>query len=370
MPNKLVVCFILPSISKSAEDPNHIMGRIYEYCSSFIQAIGTQDSKAIVLTSGFTLTNDKDVARAKEFSAYVFKDYKVSHLRFLIDSHRILKLEQANKITLVAGDNYGALLVCLILRKILGGNMRVQISIHGNPLTYNNGTFKGVVRKLMFRFLVPRASSIRLVSSHLEEELRPYFGKNQELLVCPVPIVIPPLTGPRDSSSNIGVVGRLHFERGVDLLYEIMEEFAETFSALKFTIIGDGPERLHLEFLSHKYREFDLTLMGPVSHAEVLRSYSEFNLLLSCAPSEGYGLALREAILSGIPVVARENNGTRLLMDNFPEMVFLFNSKDDAVRIIKSKIDFRADVKTIENYRENQVSLDKFSMLTLVRSWS
>jgi hypothetical protein len=102
----------------------------------------------------------------------------------------------------------------------------------------------------------------------------------------------------------------------------------------------------------------------------VLSSYSKFSLLLSCALSEGYGLALREAILSGVPVVAKENLGTQALREIFPGMVFLFDSTDEAVELILSKMGFPADPKLTKCYRDKQIELDKNSLTALVTSWA
>ena len=127
---------------------------------------------------------------------------------------------------------------------------------------------------------------------------------------------------------------------------------------------------MQFESLSVKYPNLNLQILGSLSHSDVLSRYPKFSLLLSCALSEGYGLALREAILSGVPVVAKENLGTRALREIFPEMVFLFNSTSEAVELILSKMDFPVDPRLIKSYRDKQIQLDKNSLTALVTSWS
>jgi glycosyltransferase involved in cell wall biosynthesis len=279
-------------------------------------------------------------------------------------------LEAGERITLVAGDNYGALLLCLALRKILRGHIRVQISIHGNPFSSHHHSMKALLRKLSFRILVPYASSIRLVSIHLREELGTYFNKEAEVVICPIPMTLPPLAHSRSRNGTVGVIGRLHDERGTGLLCEIITTFAESQNNLKFIVVGDGPQRSQLESIVLKFRDLNLKLLGSVSHAQVLGSYSNFDLLLSCAPSEGYGLALREAILSGIPVIAKENLGTLELIGSFPDMVFLYRSRTEAFELISSTLGFQPDLEIVENYRKKQIEFDESSILALVKSWS
>jgi glycosyltransferase involved in cell wall biosynthesis len=223
---------------------------------------------------------------------------------------------------------------------------------------------------MFFRLLVPRATSVRLVSGHLESELGRYFGKKSEIFICPIPVRIPELLARIDRADSVGVVGRLHHERGTKQLLEILDSFACSPSKLKFQVIGDGPERIQFESLLLKHPNFDLKLLGSLSHSQVLSSYLNINLLLSCAPTEGYGLALREAILSGVPVVAKENLGTRKLRDLYPKMVFLFNSTNEAFELVSSKVNYLVDTETIENYRNIQADLDRNSLRALVSSWS
>ena len=370
MRDKAVVCFIFPGIAKSAEDPSQIINRLNSYVSKFAEQTKDQNSKAILISSGFPARNGEKPDSDTGLYTHILSAQKVNSLKYLVKSYSILRSELGNKITLVAGDNYQALLLCLLLRKMLRENIKVQISIHGNPFSRNLLSLKYLLRKLIFRFLVPQASSIRVVSSHLKEELGNYFNKKAEIIICPIPISLPPLTYSRQKNRTVGVVGRLHRERGIGLLCEIFTTFAKSKSDVKFIVIGDGPERRDIEIIAQRFNDFSLSLLGSISHDQVLENYSNIELLLSCAPSEGYGLALREALLSGLPVIAKENNGTRELMALFPEMVFLFNSMTEAVKLINSQLGLRADPEIVENYRRRQLDLDESSITALLKSWS
>jgi glycosyltransferase involved in cell wall biosynthesis len=368
--DSVLVCFVSPGISRSAEDASQIIKRINLYAKKFIESGQTQNCEAILLCSGLVLPGNENLPAINILKTYIFGRRKISLLRFLVKSYKVLSAKSYKKITLVSGDNYGALLICLLLKKLIHGNVFVQISIHGNPLTHNPYSTKTLARKLFFKLFVNRASSVRLVSGHLEEELGCYFGRSSEILVCPIPIELPPFSEKTFRKETVGVVGRLQYERGTDQLLGILGTFAEMHSNINFLVIGDGPERVNFESLSTKHPNLNVQILGSLSHSDVLSSYPKFNLLLSCALSEGYGLALREAILSGVPVVAKENLGTRALKETFPEMVFLFNSSAEAAEIITSKVNLSADPKLIKNYREIQIKLDANSLSALVNSWA
>jgi glycosyltransferase involved in cell wall biosynthesis len=92
-------------------------------------------------------------------------------------------------------------------------------------------------------------------------------------------------------------------------------------------------------------------------------------MLLNCAPSEGYGLAMREAILSGTPVIALRNEGTSELKSKFPEMVFLFNTVDEAVREIKAHLGQEVSLDLVKKYRQEQAASDEIAVQSLIDSW-
>jgi glycosyltransferase involved in cell wall biosynthesis len=208
------------------------------------------------------------------------------------------------------------------------------------------------------------------VSKHLEEPLGGYFSKSARILVCPIPITVGPVREFRSKRGVIGFVGRLHYERGVDELCEILANLANSPNPFSFTVIGDGPQKDKIEKLMLSREHLSLELLGALPHTQVLTQYAYFDLLLSCAPDEGYGLALREAILSGVPVVARKNLGTLELLKQFPDMVFLFDSTQEAVDLVRIKCEMLIEPELIQLYRRKQEDFDTANVAALVKSWS
>lgn len=106
-------------------------------------------------------------------------------------------------------------------------------------------------------------------------------------------------------------VGRLEARKGHAILLEAIAELTAREANVRLTLVGDGPERPHLERLA---RELGLTgavrFVGALGHDKVTRVYQEADAF--CMPSfaEGVPTVLMEAMASGLPVVATRIAGT------------------------------------------------------------
>jgi glycosyltransferase involved in cell wall biosynthesis len=111
-------------------------------------------------------------------------------------------------------------------------------------------------------------------------------------------------------------VGRLSVQKGADVLLRAIAELVPMRPSIRVTVIGDGPERAHLETLA---RELGLgtrlELLGRLDTHHVARAYRSASVL--AVPStvgaggerEGFGLVAVEAMLAGLPVVATATGG-------------------------------------------------------------
>lgn len=363
------VCFVMPTILNSAELPEQILDRCKVLSRKFLEIQGSEDSNVIVICAGLSSAQVKPYQQDAPFTIYSIKGQTTIPFRYLMKSFLILRKYRGKEITLIAGDNYLALFISLLLKSLLGSRARVQVSIHGNPLLQRTNLLKGFARKMAFKFLLPKASSARFVSEHLRRELSKYISPDAYSFVSPIQVQFQSNSSQENVDKTLGLVGRLHDERGIDFFCEILGKVSAKKLPYKFIVIGDGPERKKVEDFCSRNPHLAVVFQGNISKSKVLENYQFMNLLLSCAPSEGYGLALREAILSGTPVVARTNEGTRELKSIFYEMVYLFDSVDEALSQVQTCLRTEVSMEVVEKYRVIQSRIEESSVQALVNSW-
>ncbi|WP_058303552.1 glycosyltransferase family 4 protein [Gorillibacterium timonense] len=115
---------------------------------------------------------------------------------------------------------------------------------------------------------------------------------------------------PVNSIPVIGYLGRLHVEKGPDLLLEAIARLRSRASSLKFRveIVGEGPLEQELRLQSHSLGlDSCCTFKGFSSkpHEEL----SGFDVLVLPSRDEGMGLAILEAMSCGVPVIASRTGG-------------------------------------------------------------
>ncbi len=112
---------------------------------------------------------------------------------------------------------------------------------------------------------------------------------------------------PRVSSKDVVTilhVGRLSYEKNVDLLLRAFARVAGQHPAARLTIVGDGPDR---EALTHLAGELGLgervCFTGFVPHEQLPALYQAADLFATGSTIETQGLVVLEAAACGLPVV-------------------------------------------------------------------
>ncbi len=139
------------------------------------------------------------------------------------------------------------------------------------------------------RPLLRGARVVVAASSYLAGEARA-LGARETVVVPPV-VAVPDRVNPPDEPPHVLYAGRLSEEKGI-------LEFLEATDGLRRVIVGDGPLRGRVP-----------EAVGFVPPSE-MGAYFE-RAAVACVPSrrEGYGLAAREAMAYGRPVVATRVGG-------------------------------------------------------------
>ncbi|MDB6165847.1 MAG: hypothetical protein JWQ83_987 [Lacunisphaera sp.] len=121
----------------------------------------------------------------------------------------------------------------------------------------------------------------------------------------------------------VGAVGRLHASKGMDVLVSAFRASAPAQAAL--VILGEGPQRGELERLCGGDKRIHLPGYRPVVH-DCLR---DLDLFVSPSREESFGLAIIEAMSTGVPIIATAAEGPGEFLLDQPVMLVEPGSVND-----------------------------------------
>jgi glycosyltransferase involved in cell wall biosynthesis len=116
------------------------------------------------------------------------------------------------------------------------------------------------------------------------------------------------LSGGHPSGKLLLYAGRLAPEKGIERLKAILREVPGT----RLAIVGDGPARRDLE------REFASTatvFTGVLQGEDLAAAYASADAFLFPSTTDTLGLAMIEALASGLPIVAARSGASREIVD-------------------------------------------------------
>lgn len=105
-----------------------------------------------------------------------------------------------------------------------------------------------------------------------------------------------------NKSKTILAVGRLHEQKGFDLLLKAWQPIEKTYSDWSLRIVGEGPKRAELEAQIESQGLKRVVLAGATN--DVLSEYAAASLYILSSRYEGLPLSLIESMWSGLPCIA------------------------------------------------------------------
>ena len=113
----------------------------------------------------------------------------------------------------------------------------------------------------------------------------------------------PSLRNAGDTRPIVGLVGRLAWEKGVDVFLEAAARALSVFPEARFVVVGDGPDRAVLEQSLDRLKLRDrLEFLG--RRDDMPSVYASFDIMVSASRQEGLPMAILEGMASGVPWVA------------------------------------------------------------------
>jgi glycosyltransferase involved in cell wall biosynthesis len=176
------------------------------------------------------------------------------------------------------------------------------------------GRIAAVVHNFRARRAITRTALAICVSPAVGDDVRARFPK------VPVAVVenFAPLRriAPRPAMAappRIGALGRLHAEKGFDILLEAAARLRDRGRDFRLTIAGEGPAAADLKALSVRLGlGAQVDFPGWVSPPESL--LGKLDLFVCSSRTESFGLVVIEAMAAGAPVVATDIEGPRILL--------------------------------------------------------
>lgn len=211
---------------------------------------------------------------------------------------KLLKKEEYNIVS--TQDQYYLGFVAYKLAKKFKKGMEIQV--HGFE------RYSGL-RKIIAKFILPRANAVRCVSQRLKRQLMDEFGVREDRITV-VPIFSERITRNvervtrNDGKFIFLTVGRLVPVKNIKMQIEVMAEISRKLKVEsrrpELWIIGEGPEKEKLKTTSYKLQA-NVKFLGWQNN--LVEFYSQADAFLLTSNSEGWGLAAIEAASFGLPII-------------------------------------------------------------------
>ena len=107
---------------------------------------------------------------------------------------------------------------------------------------------------------------------------------------------------PSEKNKTLLAVGRLHAQKGMDLLLQAWQPVERKHPGWTLRIVGEGPQRDDLDTLIRRLKLQRVVLAGNVQ--DITQAYTSASLFVLSSRFEGLPLALIEAMWCGLPCVA------------------------------------------------------------------
>lgn len=161
------------------------------------------------------------------------------------------------------------------------------------------------LRAALARFLIPRASCIRVVSRRIRYPMvRQWANLKVDVLPILASSAVFDIKPERfhEFEATILMVSRLTSEKNIGLAIDAMAEVVKKHPKAGLVIVGDGPERKRLELKTTNYKlqaniKFEGWQQDPVPY------YRAADIYLLTSWYEGWGMSVVDAMRYGVPVV-------------------------------------------------------------------
>jgi glycosyltransferase involved in cell wall biosynthesis len=246
-------------------------------------------------------------------------------------SGNLFKQNQYDVVTVQ--DQYFLALMGLRLSKKFGAGFEMQV--HGFE------KFSGI-RKIIFKFVIKKADSIRVVSKRLKKRLISEFGVDEgRVTVVNIFTDVSKFTGlpsraletPCNDKMIFLTVGRLVAVKNIEMQIEAMSAIQKKYSNIELWIVGDGEDKEKLENKSKSLNANIKFFDWEDDKSSLDKYYKQADVFLLTSNSEGWGMVVIEAANFGLPVIMTDVGcAGEVIRDNESGLIIPVGNQDELER--------------------------------------
>lgn len=170
-----------------------------------------------------------------------------------------------------------------------------------------------------------------------------------------------------ENDDKVGIfVGRLSADKSVDIIIKSWKNVLIEFPEAKLLIVGSGPmERELVKLRSQLKLDRQVIFAGPLEREELMAKgiYRIADLFVTASKIENQSVAILEAIVHGLPIVAVDARGNKELVTNNGILV----NPDDPVLLSEAIISVFSDSLLAKRYSGNSLKKStEFSLSEMV----
>ena len=255
---------------------------------------------------------------------HLYPTNSLNRLMYVIDAVRIGRRliknygMSRNNSVISCQDPFETGLVGYFLRRKF--KLPLQLQIHTDFLSpYFRNTFLNRVRALIAKYTIPKADSLRVVSTVIADSVSNKFKDlKAKISILPIYVDVEKIINTGAVFANwsetafeftVLMVSRFTLEKQINVAIEAFKKVIDTKKNknIGLYIIGDGPEEENLRNQINKLDlETHVKIRGWETQDLILSFYKNSDIFLLTSEYEGYGMTLIEAGAAGCPIVTTE----------------------------------------------------------------
>ena len=333
----------------------------------------SNDSKRLLIVTRSNQQWRVDVPRYLEFDLVQIPVARTNLLGFTYLAFKEIKSKKI--IGFVCGDPWESYWISLVIKKLSFRLAKIQVQLHGDfgSSVWSQDSVILKVRQSLICLKSKSIDSLRFTSKNQQFSIQKRFEifcQNQ--VIIPVPLNIPNEMIPKHQKEyvEIGFVGRIHFERGLETFLRFAELVQVNLPEACFRIIGNGNQAEWFKTELERRIPFrKLHFTSHLSGIDYFSALANLDVLCSFAPSESYGRTAREAVALGVPVLAVHSAGIDEIAQSLSFKVIHFLpfplEESTCVESLESALNAEVPSNLIQHFQEsNQRAVSR-----LIQSW-